>query len=276
MSSHLHTDASVPGRSRQAGQATTEFLIALLVMAPMFLGIYYFARYADVKHTAIQASRYVAFERALDPNFHAKSAAQLTEETRARFFVPISQNGGVISFRQNTTSLDPDGNRVPLWSDVAYGRLLKNFSDVSIIEANAGPLNSGVTVGNLHTKVGKLFGLPAGGVLRAEVTVPLSNVANFDVLSNIDIGLPGATAIGSGVWNASGAKGDGESVCSRVTPTIFGHYIKPVTDVLDILMTPFESSTPDIGRLLPDYVPPGSVSAGKKSVPYSNQNGNKC
>ena len=262
---------------RNAGQATVEFLVALLVMIPLFFGMHYFARYSDVKHSAIQASRYVAFERTWDPNGVAKSAAQLQEETRARFFTPISTNSGLIAYRDSTAQLNPDSGRVPLWSDLEYKRLLRNFSDVSVREINTGNLNNG-PVGQLQQAIGtKVFKLPAGGVMRAEVTVPLSNIAHFDVLRDINIGLPGATAIGNGVWNASGARDGPNSVCDRVTPTVAGHYIKPVTDVLGKLMLPFERNAPDVGLVLPDYVPPGSVrDTTNNPRPYANQDGNRC
>ncbi len=272
----MKKDASGVQR-HNTGQATVEFLLALMVMVPLFFGMHYFARYSDVKHSAIQASRYVAFERTWDPNSRAKSAAQLAEETRARFFTPISTHNGQIAYLDSTTRLNPDTGRVPLWSDVEYKPLLRNFSDVGIVEVNAGKLNTGA-VGTLQQAIGtKVFKLPAGGVMRAEVTVPLSNIAHFDVLRSINIGLPGATAIGNGVWNASGARGGPDSVCDRVTPTVLGHYIKPVTDVLGTLMSPFERNTPDVGLVLPDYVPPGSVrDKNNNSTPYAGQNGNRC
>ena len=34
---------------RQRGQATTEFIVSLFVLIPLFFGVFYFARYADVK-----------------------------------------------------------------------------------------------------------------------------------------------------------------------------------------------------------------------------------
>ena len=57
----------------QNGQATIEFIIACLVMIPLFLGIYYLVRYLDIKQSALQASRYAAFERTWDPNQTIKS-----------------------------------------------------------------------------------------------------------------------------------------------------------------------------------------------------------
>lgn len=260
------------------GQATVEFLVALLVMVPFFFGMYYFARYSDVKHSAIQASRYAAFERAADPAQRAKTPAQLAEETRARFFVPMSVDGGKISYRQSTARLNADRDRVPLWSDATYKPLLANYGDIGVREANAGNLNTGI-VGKLQGVAAPVFGLPSGGVVRAEVTVPLQNIAHFDVLQNINIGLPGATAIGTGGWNASGAKQGPQTVCDAVSRTVIAQF-KPVEVIgkgLGAVMSPFERHTPDFGRILPDYVPPGSVQAsGGNPVPYSAQNGNKC
>lgn len=261
--------------TKTSGQATVEFLVALLVMVPLFFGTYYFARYADVKHSAIQASRYVAFERALDPR-GGKSPAVLAEETRARFFTPVSLNDGEISFHQTTAQLSADRDRVPLWSDATYQPLLQRFSDVAIREAPAGAMSAGV-VGQLQNTAGKVFSLPTGGMVRAEVTVPLNNVAHFEVLRNINVGMPGATAIQAGTWSASGAKNGAENVCDRVKPTVLGRYIKPAMVVLGVLMSPFERHTPDVGIVLPDYVPPGSVDdTAKASVPYNRQDGNKC
>lgn len=261
------------------GQATVEFLVALLVMVPFFFGMYYFARYADVKHSAIQASRYVAFERAQDPLEQAKSKAQLAEETRARFFVPLSVNEGKISYLQRTTNLNPDRDRVPLWSDATYQPLLANYAGISVQERDAGALNTGL-VGSLQSLVaGPVFGLPTGGVVRAEVTVPLANIAHYAVLRDINIGLPGATAIGTANWGASGAKAGRQTVCDAVSRTVVSQFgpVQVVGEAVSTLMIPFEEHRPDFGRILPDYVPPGSVkNGGGNPVPYASQNGNQC
>lgn len=264
--------------SIQQGQATTEFVVALLVMVPIFLGIYYFARYSDVKHSAIQASRYTAFERSLDPFYRAKTDVQLREETRARFFTVLpNNNNGEIKFRDTTASINADTQRISFWSDAEYGRLLQNFTDVDIRTVAAGNLNDGV-VSRLQNIASSAFSLPAGGIIRSEVTVPLNNIANFDALKNIDIAVPGATAIGAGSWNASGAKGT-HSVCARVVPTVLADRVKTATDILGALMSPFEKNTPDMGITLPDYVPPGSVRRNNPAstpVPYPNQSPNRC
>ncbi|MDR2851842.1 MAG: pilus assembly protein [Burkholderiaceae bacterium] len=274
-------------RSRQPakGQATAEFLVALLAIVPLFMGVYYFARYADVKHSAIQASRYVAFERSWDPYNRAKTPVQLAEEARTRFFMSGSRNKGEIRYRDSTVDQNNKGldtadaaNRVPLWSDLGYQPLLARYADVQITESDAGKLNTG-TIGKLQELGAPVFNLPKSGIMKAEVTVPLSNIVNYDALSKINIGLPGATAMGSGVWNASGAKGGSESVCDRVTHwAVVGEIIKPVAQVLGTLMSPiFEKNAPDFGIVQPDYDIPGSVRDGSgNNVPYLLQQGNKC
>ena len=55
----------------------------------------------------------------------------MQEETRARFFTPISTNNGVIAYRDSTAQINPNSGRVPRWSDVEYKPLLRNFSDAS-------------------------------------------------------------------------------------------------------------------------------------------------
>ncbi len=264
----------------ERGQATTEFLVALMVLAPLFFGVFYFARYADVKHSAIQASRYVAFERTWDPYNRAKTPAQLSEEVRSRFFMAGGRNNGELRFRDSSTGQDATAkaNRVPLWSDAAYKPMLARYSDVAVTERDAGALATG-PVGKLQETIGApIFKLPTSGIVKAEVTVSLANVAHFDALRDINIGLPGATAIGAGVWNASGAKEGAQSVCARVSPSVLGTYIKPVADVLGVLMAPtFEKNAPDIGIVLPDYSIPGSVrNKANNNVPYTGQQGNRC
>ena len=52
-----------PGR----GQATTEFVVALAALVPLFIGIAYAGRYMDIHHAAVQASRYASFQRVMQP-----------------------------------------------------------------------------------------------------------------------------------------------------------------------------------------------------------------
>jgi hypothetical protein len=160
--------------------------------------------------------------------------------------------------------------------------LLQKFEDVQIELKPAGKLDAGV-LGKIQELGGRVFNLPSGGIVRAEVTVPLSNIAHFDVLRDINIALPGATAIGTGAWNAAGAKTTGalaaDSVCSRVKRAVPTAAVAGVINPILTVMKPFEDKTPKLGLILPDYVPPGSVRTNDgrdNPVPLSAQNGNPC
>lgn len=264
---------------RSAGQATTEFLVCLLVLAPMVLGVHYLARYADVKHAAIQASRYVAFERAQDPHGQAKSAGELAQEARARFFL---QRDGLqaIAYRDSYLNYTAEKHRIPLWSDPGYRPLLEDFNRVAITERGLGPVPASIVEGVQRQAAATVFGLPPGGAVRAEVTVSLAEVTRFEALKGIPVSLPGAVAMASGAWSASGARGGKESACARVRRAVPMDKARPVMAVLSAVMSPFERHTPDMGRVVPDYAPKGSVrgtgGAGGADADYAVQEGNTC
>jgi hypothetical protein len=106
--------APTPYRSR--GQALAEFLIAAsFVLVPLFLGVSLLAKYIDVKHAAVQAARYEAWEytvwfntdssqrpEKLDnfgvvsgtpPTLPKKSVGDTHREARLRFFSDVSELG---------------------------------------------------------------------------------------------------------------------------------------------------------------------------------------
>lgn len=265
-------------RQYAQGQATTELLVCLLVLVPMFLGVYYMARYADVKHSAIQASRYVAFERAFDPQAQAKNTHQLANEARARFFVQYKPNEQAITYLNAPTGQKPGSQRIPLWSDVKYQPLLADYSHIHVTEKDLGQLSGGL-VGKLQQNIAQpVFNLPRGGIKKAEVTVSLADVTHFEALRGVAVGLPGATAIAAGAWNSSGSKSGPASTCQHVKRAVLGQYAKPATDLIGYLIAPlFEPHAPDVGRLIPDLVPTGSLQNSKaQNVGYGQQMGNEC
>jgi len=73
-------------KATQAGQSATEFLIALLVMLPLFLAVAYAGRYGEIHQTATQASRYAAFQRVMQPDSKVLSDAKIEDQMRARYF----------------------------------------------------------------------------------------------------------------------------------------------------------------------------------------------
>ncbi|TMH76766.1 MAG: pilus assembly protein [Betaproteobacteria bacterium] len=85
---------------KQRGQAMSEFVVAMIAFVPLVLGVIYIGKYSDIKHQAIQASRYAAFERALDPHKH-EGGTTVQDETVARFFRDGGQH--TIGFQDKAT-----------------------------------------------------------------------------------------------------------------------------------------------------------------------------
>jgi TadE-like protein len=273
----------IPNIRCQRGQSTVEFIVVCLVMIPLFFGIYYFARYSDIKQTAIQASRYAAFERSWDITGQIKPDNVLNEEIRARFFMQRSDGtSSPIGYRDSSAASSLTS--VPLWVQVDNKKLIDKPSDINLTFAAPIDLNvGGLVQPAINVLTSSIFfkTLPKNQIIKAQVDVPLSNIVHFEPLKNIDIKMPAATAIGNGSWNASGAKtAGGNSVCDRVKPAIRSDLFSSLESVLDIGMSMFEDSSPQFAITLPDYVPPGSVRANNSttpsSTPLSNQDWNAC
>jgi hypothetical protein len=104
-------------RSRHVlrGQAMTEFLIACLVLVPLFMGAVYLAKYSDIKQSAIQASRYASMDRAFDPK---KLPQDIERETRVRFFAQQERRNLGALTRQDTSYVpDKEKDAIPVWCD---------------------------------------------------------------------------------------------------------------------------------------------------------------
>ena len=86
----------------QAGQAITEFNVtAAFVLVPLFIMIPLIGKHIDMKHSSVQAARYMAWERTVwfedstkpkgSTKAQVKSQKQLVKETRERFFGEIKK-----------------------------------------------------------------------------------------------------------------------------------------------------------------------------------------
>lgn len=257
------------------GQATIEFIVACLVMIPMFFGIYYFARYSDIKQAGIQASRYAAFERTLDPTSVRKTDAVIQSEVRARFFVEQEK----IQYHDNPAKVGTKD--VSLWVQADNKKLINNISDVTLTWDKSNKFTAGPIINTLDTVAAKGFKLPAGQIIKSQINIPLSDIVHFDSLKSINISMPAAVAIGSGAWNSSGSNNGANSTCNRVSGAVISSLVPDaVNTILNLGLGLFEQSSPEFGLILPDYVPPGSVrtnnSSSPSSTPLSNQARNPC
>jgi len=195
----------------QRGQAIGEFIAAMALFVPIVLSVIYIGKYADVKHQAIQASRFAAFERALDPSSAHESAAVLTEETRARFFTDGSLNNGKIGYQDSTTNLKTASALNPLWSQVNGTPLLNKFSDISVNVTQSQVAST--LFKDIQYATDLMFRLKGNGQVQANVEVPLVNVAHFAPLAKINLKIGATTVVAGDAWNAGGTA----DVASRFT-----------------------------------------------------------
>jgi hypothetical protein len=54
-------------KTNQSGQSLAEFSVALVVLVPLLLIVPLLGKYIDMNQAALQASRYVAWEKTVDP-----------------------------------------------------------------------------------------------------------------------------------------------------------------------------------------------------------------
>jgi hypothetical protein len=202
-------------RPAQRGQAVVEFLVAGLVLIPLFLLMPLIGKYLDIKQSTIAASRKLAFEctvRYADCGNLAGNPS-FADEIRMRFF--SGDQAPVLTNDYPAQDAIGTGQGNPLWVDNQGRSLLENYSNVGI-EADAKDVNleGGLVTGLLGAGPGT-FGLDLKkGLFDARVQTNLSPThggADFlTQLNSMILKMQFHTAIMTNAWTASGpgAKGD--------------------------------------------------------------------
>lgn len=193
----------------QRGQALTEFLVVALALMPLFLLIPMIAKYQDISHATQLAARYAAFDATIRNDSAEgswKSAGQLTDEIRRRFFAnsdaPIKTNdvAGDFNAHRNLFWRGPDGQP-----------LLRNFSDVTVSfgPARGSAHGSGFEAVNDMATFGMLapgLGLASRGVYTANVSVLLANLpsglAFYRPFDSINLTMTRSTTLLLDPWTA--------------------------------------------------------------------------
>jgi hypothetical protein len=145
----------------QQGNAITEVIVAMLVLAPFIVGLPLLGKQLDVKHKAVDAARYSVWERTVwrdHGNSNRKTPEDITLEARDRALG--SPRAGLLP----ATELRARGvTENPLWVDRQQRRLL-NYTDDSM------PFTTRIAVANDPVRVGLAL-VPElayeGGVVRA-------------------------------------------------------------------------------------------------------------
>jgi hypothetical protein len=189
----------------QRGQAMTEFVAAMAMFIPLILGVIYAFKYSDIKHQAIQASRYAAMERALDPHNQQTDIA-IRDETVSRFF----RDGGphpIVANDKPPASTSGDDN--PNWGQLNGDSMLgKDYSQITV---KLSPKSLDATLLKpldlylgIPAPLNPFNGLKTGFGTEADVEVPVANVAGLPWLSN-NLRIGATTVIAGDPWNAGGA-----------------------------------------------------------------------
>ncbi|MBS0417477.1 MAG: hypothetical protein JSR66_07170 [Proteobacteria bacterium] len=246
-------------RHSQRGQAMSELITAMAFFVPLVLAVIYVGKYVDIKHQAIQASRYAAMERAMDPKDHEDDTT-IGNETVARFF----RDGGKhnIGFRDKAdeaTAGDLNAN----WMQPAAGGapMIAKYSDITVKLSKTDV--TGATLAGLEAPAGVQFsGLDTGEFgVQANVEVPIANVADHGPLTALMQGLnlkvAATTVMAGDPWNAANT----QDVANHFTPlSVPARALSSLSDVLDPLFKLLtDQGAPRFGCVKADVVPPAAA-----------------
>ena len=245
------------GRGRrigQLGQSMVEFLVAMAVLLPLFLGVTYAGRYSDIQQSAVQASRYAAAQRVMQPDVGQLSDSKIQDQMRARFFVQGGYlHGGRLQSDDSAVGISSQATPAT-WRDFSFDPLLKSPNNVSL-KFQSTALNGGAAQAALNFAASSANKTYKGGTV-AQVEVDLVNKMDLSVPSPNNIKIAAATAVVGDSLSSSGAAATrsaaAKSVLSTRVPGI-------VTNVIDVGMKLFEPHGPKFGCIKPDVVPNGSL-----------------
>lgn len=199
-------------RSAQTGQALTEFLVAAVAIIPLFLLMPLIAKYQDINHSTLSASRYAAFE-AMTRNDSTsngwKPPSQLADEVRRRFFsnpdAPIKTNDVAGNFKANQNLFWRGPRDEALINDI-NNDVQVNFGTGGASDHASGL--SGASDGIIFIPLKGQLDLKARGIYTAGVSVSLVNMPAglkfYEPFDQINLRLTRSTSVAVDSWTASG------------------------------------------------------------------------
>jgi hypothetical protein len=226
-------------RMTQSGQAIVEFLVAALVLIPLFVLMPLVGKYLDIKQATIAASRKLAFEctvRYADCSNIAGNPS-FANEIRMRFFAG-DQSPVLTNDLPTQDALQP-GQGNPLWVDNRGRPLLENYSDVGI-KADASDIDpGGGLVTSLLNAGPDTFGLNLKqGLFNARVQAQLSKQnGGTDFLTQLNslfLKMQFHTAIMTNAWTANGPGSSGDK-CQPDKNTVIGRVSQ-----VGLCLTPYQ------------------------------------
>ena len=235
----------------QRGQAITEFVAAMAFFVPLFLGIVYIGKYGDIKHQAIQASRYAAMQRALDPQKHQSDAA-IRKEMAARFF---RDNGRYAIARNDQATGPTNGDLNPSFYQLNGDPMIKRYDNITL-ELHA-PRNAvgGAALTTVGTSSRIMDGLDRTVGVQADVRVPVADILHFEPLASANLTIGASTVMAGDPWSAGGAKDVADHIGFKAVPARAASFLNDVTNLMKPLFELLGAPPPQLGCLKPDVVP---------------------
>jgi len=238
-------------RSAQRGQSMTEFLVSLAVLVPLFFAVTYAGKYADVQQTAIQASRYAAMQRAIEPQQARLSDAKIIDQTKVRFFVAgKTLNNGKLQSDDSVSKLKKGQGTPALWHDDRYNKLLAGADKVSVTFSGEQAMRGGALISPLaKTTTKQTF----TGPRTAMVEVPLVNKMDQLNKNPAQLRLAAATAAVGNRWTSGG----NADTVDNVQKTLVTSALEFLNPILSFGTWFFEGSGHDfeLGCVKPDELP---------------------
>lgn len=253
--------------SLQRGQSLVEFLVAMVFMIPLFLGVYYVGKYADLQQSAVQASRYAAFQRAMQPDESRLPTAEIEDKLRARFFArgdAFGYDGRLASSDSANHLTNPQG-QVVFWRDLAGNPLLRSLGQVTLgFESEA--ITPVAAAANQQGEM--LYGQKNQPIQTANVEVSL-----VDHLTGRQqpLKIGAATAAMAGAWNAEGSSGVRAGLSSNPLRQASDPMIHLVGTAVSAVVWLFETNQPVTPCVRVEAVPLDRTSGGSDALPGSCQ-----
>lgn len=253
----------------QRGQAMTEFLIAMAALLPIFLAINYLGRYGDLQQRATQASRYAAFQRAMQPSAGKLSDATIEDQMRARFFLAqdhLAKDGKHLKSDDSASKIKDDTGQPVLWRDLGGAALLSKPDQVKLTWAGAG-MGSGTMAKTLDTVTG-LVGKDWNGGRLAMVELELVNRLDLEAATPKLLKIGAATAAAGDGLGSAGSTATRNAAAKMVPSTVLPGV---VDQAISLAMSLFEPEGPKFGCIKPDVVASGGASSRLDGAPNNSQ-----
>ncbi len=239
-------------RPAQRGQSTTEFLVSLIVMVPIFLAVTYLGRYADFQQRATQASRYAAFQRSMQPSTAKLTDALIEDQMRARFFTaPLALHAGAIQSDDTVASVKDDKYLPAFWRDLSGKALLNDPGQVKL-GWTTHALGSKGAVSALDT-VTEFMGKDYAPGRRAQVELTLLNRLNQADEKPTELKIGAATAAAGDMLGSGGS----DETVKTVSPLVpVRHVPSVVRSAVSIVVSLLERDRPEFGCIKANIVAP--------------------